>query len=155
MSLKYTIGFGLITWLLVSWLNLVAVMPQWAKFDLWLYTVLIIGVLGFVLAKLARPKKLFTGLLYGIIWIAIALLMDVILRSLLPLFFSGSAELDASIFTYAAIWLEYSIFFIGVVIGSLISSMKAQGLDKKPTKKPKEQEPLEEISAGGPPSPMR
>ena len=155
MSLKYSIGFGIITWLIVSWLNVIATMPDFKMFELWLYTALMIGVLGFGLAMISRPKTLFSGLLYGLVWIAIAMLMDVAMRTFLPLLDTGSLKLDASIFTYTVVWVEYELFYLGVVFGSLIASAKAPGWDKKPAKKSNKVEPPEEIGAGGPASPMR
>ena len=146
MSLKYSILLGLLMWVLmfaiVSALMAIG-LAEWNY--LWILTTIIAGVVGFMLAKWAKPKKLIYGILYGLIWIVIGVILDAIVTR----YFNPEILYDWKL------WVGYSIFFIGVVIGSLISSMKAQGLDKKPTKKPKDIEPAEEIGEGGPASPMR
>lgn len=110
MNWKKAIGLGLLMWVIMFAVVSLLMAIGLAQFAyLWVISAIIAAILGYILARWAKPKSLALGLGYGIIWIIIGVILDAIVTR----YFNPNILADWTL------WFGYAMFLLGVLAGSV------------------------------------
>lgn len=107
MNWKKAIGFGVILWVLMF-----TIVSFFIAFDIYKFawmqitTAIISGVIAFVLAGYVKPKKIVSALNYGLVWVAVGLILDAIV----------TMKFNTAIFASWPLWLGYALVLVAPII---------------------------------------
>lgn len=98
MNWKKAIGFGILLWVLMFVIVSIFIAFKIYEFR-WIriLTAVIAGITSFLLAGLAKPTKIGWALLYGLIWVIICVILDVLV----------TMRFNPAIFAARSLWLGY------------------------------------------------
>jgi len=107
MDWKKAIGFGVLIWVVMCVIGYLLMNFDVYKF-LWVKIILavIAGVISLVLAGLVKPNKATLALGYGLIWVVIVIILDVVV----------TVRFNAEIFTAWPIWLTYALILLAPLL---------------------------------------
>ncbi len=100
MNWKKAIGFGILLWVLMF--AIVSVFIGFKIYDyLWIEILIAVigGIISFILAGYVKPKSYGTALSYGVSWLVVGVILDIIV----------TMRFNAAIFTAWTLWLGYGL----------------------------------------------
>ncbi|MFH1112146.1 MAG: hypothetical protein V1712_03730 [Patescibacteria group bacterium] len=107
MNWKKAIGFGLLLWIIMF-----VVISVFVGFDIYKYiwiqivTALIAGIISYILTGKIKPSIFSLALSYGLVWVAIGLILDLVVTT----------RFNAAIFSSWTLWLGYILILVVPVL---------------------------------------